>query len=73
MQIDVQQKFENDKEMATYLKQNSEWFKYLNRDSNYFKEFSSMMREKYKVRTSDKIETLMENVDLINSVLNVLK
>ena len=32
MDLIIQQQLEKDLKMAEYLKQNSEWFKYLNRD-----------------------------------------
>lgn len=73
MQIEVQRNLFNDKQMAEFLKQNSEWFKHLNRDPELYKNFVSLMKEKYKVRATDKVEKFMENVDLINSVMGVLR
>jgi len=73
MQIEVQTKLFNDKKMSEYLKQNSQWFKYLNREPNTYNEFTSSMKDKYKLRTTDKMTNLVENIDLISSVLNVIK
>ena len=73
MQLVIQQKLLQDKQMAEYLKQNSDWFKYLNRDPENYTEFTSQMKEKYKTRTTDKVQSFIDNVDMINSVLNVLK
>lgn len=55
------------------LKENSYYFKYLNRGTIDYKEFDIQMKEKYKKRTSDKIENILDNMDLVNSVLEVLK
>ena len=35
--------------------------------------FPKGMKEKYKERTTDKLESIVDNIDLISSVLNVLK
>lgn len=55
------------------LKENSYYFKYLNRGSIDYKTFEKEIKEKYKTRTSDKIENILDNMDLVNSVLEVLK
>jgi len=73
MQIDIQQKLLNDKQMMEFLKQNSNWYKQLNRNPATYNEFISTMKEKYKTRTTDKMSGIMENIDMISSVLNILK
>jgi len=73
MQIDIQQKLLKDKQMMEFLKQNSNWFKQLNRNPTSYNEFISTMKEKYKTRATDKMSGLMENIDMISSVLNILK
>lgn len=55
------------------LKENSYYFKYLNRGTIDYKTFEKEMKEKYKTRTSDKIENILDNMDLVNSLLEVLK
>ncbi len=73
MQIEIQKELINDPKMFGYLKSNSHWFKYLNRDSSNYKEFVSKMKEIYKLKPTDKINNVIENIDLVSSVLNVLK
>ena len=73
MHLEIQQKLYNDKQMAEFLKQNSQWYKYLNRNPDLWKEFTAQMKEKYKVSRVDKIEGIMENIDLISNVLGILK
>ena len=63
---------ENSK-MFELLKQNSYYFKGLNRGVVDYKKFVSDMKVKYKERTSDKLESIMDNMELVSSVLNVLK
>ena len=73
MEIIIQQKLLNDKQMMEFLKQNSQWYKQLNRNSSSYNEFVTTMKEKYKIRATDKMSGFMENIDMISTVLNILK
>ena len=55
------------------LNQNSYYFKSLNRGVVDYKKFVSDMKVKYKERATDKLESIMDNMELVSSVLNVLK
>ena len=72
MQINIQMKLKNDVKMLGYLRENSYWYKELNRNSNNYKNFVTAMKEKYKVRVTDKIGDAMDNVEMVSSILNVL-
>lgn len=65
--------FRENSKMYELLKQNSYYFKGLNRGVIDYKKFVSDMKIKYKERTSDKLESIMDNMELVSSVLNVLK
>lgn len=65
--------FRENSKMYELLKQNSYYFKGLNRGVVDYKKFVSDMKVKYKERTSDKLESIMDNMELVSSVLNVLK
>ena len=73
MRIDIQMKLEQDKKMMGYLKLNSEWYKYLNRNPLNYEKFVKTMKEQYKIRTTDKISEVVYNIDLVSNILNVLK
>lgn len=73
MQLHLQVAFKENEKMYNYLKENSYYFKELNRETLDFKQFTNLMKEKYKERTTDKINNLVDNMDLITSVLNILK
>lgn len=73
MRLDIQNKLVQDPKMAGYLKENSEWYKYLNRNPMNYDKFVKTMKEQYKIRTTDKIEGVVENIDLISNILNVIK
>ena len=69
----LQKKLEETPKMAELLKQNSYWFKNLNRNEESFKEFVVAMKEKYRLRVTDKISDAIDNMDLISSILENLK
>ncbi len=69
----LQMSFRENPKMFELLKQNSYYFKGLNRGVVDYKKFVFDMKVKYKERTSDKLESIMDNMELVSSVLNVLK
>jgi Holliday junction resolvase RusA-like endonuclease len=73
MEIILQQKLNEDVKMESLLKQNSYWFKYLNRDSDNYLNFVKDMKNKYHLNITDKISSAINNIDLISSVLETLK
>lgn len=73
MQINALTLLKKDKKMWDLLKLNSYWLKELNRDSNNVKKFKEDMKVKYKLRTTDKISEVIDNIDLISNVISTLK
>lgn len=73
MRLDIQMKLNSDPKMLGYLKENSEWYKYLNRNPLNYDQFVKAMKEKYKIRATDKMSEFVENIDLVSNILNVLK
>lgn len=73
MRLDIQNKLVNDPKMAGYLKENSGWYKYLNRTPLNYDKFVKTMKEQYKIRATDKIGEVVENIDLISNILNIIK
>lgn len=69
----LQMSFRENPKMFELLKQNSYCFKGLNRGVVDYKKFVSDMKIKYKERPQDKLESIMDNMELVSSVLNVLK
>lgn len=65
--------FRENFKMYELLKQNSYYFKGLNRGVIDYKKFVSDMKIKYKERPTDKLESIIDNMELVSSVLNVLK
>ena len=73
MQLNNQSRFKENVKQYNYLKQNSYYFKSLNRGIIDYDKFVSEMKIKYKERTTDKISNAIDNMDLISSVLDILK
>ena len=72
MRIDVLMKLHSDPKMSNYLKQNSNWYKYLNRNPLNYNNFTKTMKEKYKLKVTDKVNKAIENIDTVSSILKVL-
>ena len=73
MELGTQIEFKNNPKIYEYLKENSSYIKLLNRGVLSYQMFSNEMKKIYKQRVTDKIESVVDNIDLINSVLDILK
>ena len=71
MKYEVLDKLKNDKRFLNYLRENSIWYKKLNRDSNNYFTFINVMKEKYKLRTIDKVDSFVDSVDLISKIVKM--
>ena len=56
-----------------YLKENSNYIKILSRNPNKYKEFKEFIKTKYHLRVTDKISTVIDDIELISSVIQTLK
>lgn len=73
MQLITLYVLKNDEKMHLFLHENSEWYKYLNRSSLNYQVFVKAMKKKYKLNTTDKISSTLDNIDLISSVIQTIK
>ncbi len=69
----LQEKLKNDKAFKKYLDENTNYLKYLNRDSSYHQEFMRLMKDKYKERTTDKINNAVKTINVISSIIETIK
>ncbi len=60
-------------EAKKFLREYSYWYKYLNRSDAYFKPFINDMKEKYQLTTSDKLNKLITDINMLKSILDVFK
>lgn len=56
-----------------YLRENSNWYKLLNRDETSVDIMINEMKEKYGLRFKDKVEKAKTSLDLINAFMTVTK
>lgn len=63
----------NDAKMHQYLKENSEWYKLLNRDIKNYDIFKKAIKKQYRLGITDKISDTIDNIDLISTVIQTLK
>ena len=73
MEINLQYKIKNTKGYYEYLKDNSWWIKNLSRNPDSFNDYQNYLKDKYELRTSDKISKAIVNIDLISSLLSAIK
>ena len=73
MQLDLQYRIKQDEKQIMFLRENSYWYKYLNRNNKYYKEFIDDMKDKYKLKPTDKINKMMDNINIVRTFLDILK
>ena len=73
MVYDIQYRINNDINLKKFLRENSYWYKDLNRNADSFKYFVNDMKVKYKLTTNDRIDKAINNISMIQSFLDVLK
>ena len=73
MILDLQFRIKNDEKLKQFLRENSYYYKYLNRSPSYLKDVIEDMKDKYGMKPSDKINKMIDNISLMNSFLEALK
>lgn len=73
MTLDIQYRINTSSELKRFLRENSYWYKELNRNPSSFSSLILEMKDKYKLNPSDKINKFINNITLIQNFLDVLK
>ena len=73
MELDVIYKIKNNKKHYDFLRTHSYWYKYLNRDSNNYKEFISEYKKYNRETTTNKVNDTINNIDMVTNILKVLE
>ena len=73
MVLDLQFRIKNDDKLKQFLRENSYYYKYLNRSPSYLKDVIEDMKDKYGMRAGDKINKMIDNIGLMNSFLEALR
>ena len=73
MSIETQLKLKSNINYLKFLRENSYWYKYLNRSNQFFKDFENEMKITYKLRPTDRISKAIDTFDMIQTILTTLK
>lgn len=73
MNLNIQFKIKNNPNYQRYIRENSGWYKLLNRNPNLFREFEEEVKDNYELRPSHKIMKTLDNLEMITTLFNNLK
>lgn len=73
MTLDIQFTIKNNPYFGRYIRENSHWYKILNRNPNMIKAFEEEVKTNYKLRPSDRITKALETIEMFQSVMATLK
>jgi len=73
MNLSIQYHINQDQIQKQFLRENSYWYKYLNRNDVYYKSFINDMKDKYKLKPSDRLNKMVDNINMVRTFLDVLK
>lgn len=72
MRYEIKEKIYSDSNLLKYLRENSGWYKKLNRNEP-IENMINEMKERYGLRFKDKVDKIGTGIDLINAFMNVTK
>lgn len=73
MTLEIQFKIKNNPHYLQYIRENSYWYKLLNRNANLFPKFEEEVKEKYGLRPSDRITKALESFEILQNLLATFK
>lgn len=73
MELDIIYKIKNNKKHYNYLRTHSYWYKYLNRDSNNYKNFINEYKKYSREVTTNKVSDTINNIDMMTNILKVIE
>ena len=73
MELNIIYKIKSDKKQYDYLRRNSYWYKYLNRDPNNYKLFLSEYKKNNRNETTNKVSNTINNLDMVTNILKVIE
>ena len=73
MTLDVQFKLKGNPNYINYVRQNSYWYKILNRHPEKLKDFIEEAKTYYGLRPTDRLERAVETISLLQNILSTMK
>lgn len=72
MRYEIKESIYKDENLLRYLRENSGWYKRLNRNES-LENMVNEMKEKYGLKFRDKVDKIGTGIDIINAFMNVTK
>ncbi len=69
MSLDIQFKLKDNPDYLKYLRENSWWYKVLNRNPNEFKRFEEEVKKNLHLNRVDKIEKTLSTIEMLEKIL----
>ncbi len=73
MNLACQFAIKNNQYLYRFLRENSYWYKELNRNPDSLKQMEQQMKEYYKLTPKDKMDELSKKIELIRTFMDVLR
>ncbi len=73
MSIDLQMQIRANPNLYRYLRDNSYWYKFLNRNPLAIKEMEKEMKKRYKLTIEDKVNQLSQGIEMIRTFIDVIR
>lgn len=73
MNVETQIKIRNNPYLYRYLRDNSAWYKALNRNPDMIKQMEIEMKNAYKLNLTDKIENIGQRIEMVRTFMDILK
>ncbi len=73
MTLDTQFKLKSNPIYIKYIRENSYWYKILNREPNRFNEFVEEVKTNYKLRPTDRINKALSTFEMLSAIFSSLK
>ena len=71
MNLHLQYLINQEPKQKQFLRENSYWYKYLNRNSNHLTEFNNEIKIKYKQTSKDKLDRFTKNIDKVSQLIDI--
>lgn len=73
MNVATQIKIRSNPYLYQYLRDNSMWYKALNRNPESIKQMEIEMKTAYKLNLTDKIENINQKMEMLRTFIDILK
>ena len=64
-------KLKKDK-LFEYFKQNSYYIKEMNRNPEFYNNFKKIIKEKYNLRLTDKVSSVINDIELVSNIISTI-